>query len=86
MKSWTDTSWIANYWIETLLTFHIPAAIVPKLHTHLEAVAQRYSGKKIFLEISQNPQENASLSLVLSGEFCEICGCFCPFPKIGPIP
>ena len=72
MKSWTDTSWIANYWIATLLTFHFLAAIVRKFHTHLEAVAQRCSGKKVFLEISQNPQENASLSQMFSCEFCEI--------------
>ena len=72
MKSWTDTSRIANYWIATLLTFHFLAAIVPKLHTHLEAVAQRCSEKKVFLEILQNPQKNASLSQMLSCEFCEI--------------
>ena len=72
MKSWTDTSWIANYWIATLLTFHFLAAIVRKFHTHLEAVAQRCSGKKVFLEISQNPQENTSLSQMFSCEFCEI--------------
>ena len=57
MKSWIDTSWIANYWIAALLEFHLPGAIVPKFHTHLEAVAQRCSGKKVFLEISQNLQK-----------------------------
>ena len=72
MKSWIDTSWIANYWIATLLEFHLPGAIVPKFHTHLEAVAQRCSGKKVFLEISQNLQKNASLSQIFSCEFYEI--------------
>ena len=52
---------ILNSSIATLLTFHFPGAIVPKFHTHLEAVAQRCSVKKVFLEISQNPQENAFL-------------------------
>ena len=48
-----------------------------------EAVVQRCSVKKVFLEISQNPQENTcakvsfliklqSLGQVLSCEFCEI--------------
>ena len=67
MKSWTDTSWIA-----TLLTFCFLAEIVPKFHAHLEVVAQRCYGKKVFLEISQNPQENASLSQMFSCQFCEI--------------
>ena len=72
MKSWTDTSWITNYWIATLLEFHFPGAIVPKFHTHLEAVAQRCYGKKVFLEISQNLQKNVSLSQMFSCEFYEI--------------
>ena len=49
----------------------------------VEAVAQTCSVKKVFLEISQNPQENTcakvsfliklqSLGQVLSCEFCEI--------------
>ena len=62
MKSYTDISWIA-----TLLTFHFPGAIVPEFH----AVAQRCSGKKVFLEILQNPQENTSVKL-FSCEFCKI--------------
>ena len=49
----------------TFLTFHFRGAmlhnVVSKFHTHLEAAAQRYSVKKVFLEISQNVQENASL-------------------------
>ena len=70
MKSWTDTSWIANYWIATLVTFHFLAAIVPKFHTHLEAVAQRCSGKKVFLEISQNLHEtNRTPPVVASDHF-----------------
>ena len=60
---WWILDWylILNSCIATLLTFHFPGAIVPKLHTHLEAVAQSCSVKKVFLEILQNPQENASL-------------------------
>ena len=45
----------------------------------LEAVAQRCSVKKVFLEISQNSQENTrvfftkeTLTQVFSCEFCEI--------------
>ena len=52
---------ILNSWIATLLTFHFSGAIFPKFHTHLEAVAQRCFVKNVFLEISQNLQENASL-------------------------
>ena len=84
MKSWTDTSWIANYWIATLLTFHSLAAIVPKFLTLLEAVAQRCSGKKVLLEISQIPQENASLSQMFCCESCKISKntFFCRTPPV----
>ena len=62
--------------------------ITQNLSTYIynsEAVAQKYSVKKMFLEISQNSQENTcarvsflvnlqaeTLALVLSCEFCEI--------------
>ena len=46
-----------------------------QLH-YTEAVAQRFSMKKVFLEISQNSQENfikkETLARVFSCEFCEI--------------
>ena len=54
------------------------------LHEPAEAVTQRCSAKKVFLEISQNSQDNTcarvcflinlqeTLSLVFSCEFCEI--------------
>ena len=73
--------------------------IVMKNETLLEmiitdAVAERCSVKKVFLEISQNSQENTCASLffkketlaqVFSCEFCEISqntsgGCFCNNP------
>ena len=84
MKSWTDTSWIANYWIATLLTFHFLAVIVPKSLTHLEAVTQRCSEKKVFLEILQTLQKNASLSQVFSCELCQISKniFFCRTPPV----
>ena len=56
---------ILNSWNAALLTFHFPGAMLhnvdPKFHAHLEPLAQGCSVKKVFLEVSQNPQENASL-------------------------
>ena len=38
-----------------------------------EAVAQRCSVKKVFLQISQNSQENTGEALTVA-VFCEFCG------------
>ena len=58
------------------LVYYLSACL---LYRHQEAVAQRCSVKKVFLEISQNSQENTcnfnnkeTLTQVFSCEFCEI--------------
>ena len=45
--------------LDEILKIFIPILTEIKLRTYAEAVVQRYSVKKVFLEISQNSQENS---------------------------
>ena len=66
MFSDNDTAWSYNSFatakrLDEILKIFIPILTEVRLRIYAEEVVQRFSVKKVFLEISQNSQENLGL-------------------------